>query len=123
MGTRLAKYMYNTYKRLREWRLYIKAISKAARSVVGDNVEIYVFGGAAENRLTALSDIDVAVVLPYEPSPKERLKLKQDILIKAIDEYGLPWDYPIELHVVGPERFKEIKRYSKVIQVWPGGGD
>ena len=122
MGTRLAKYMYDTYKKLKNWKQYVQLVSRAVRDVLGDGVEVYVFGGAAENRLTSLSDIDVAVVLPYEPSPEERLRLKQDILIRAMDEYGLPWDYPIELHVVGPERFREIKRYSKVIRVWPEDG-
>ena len=117
MAPGIARYMLQFYKRLKKWRTYARMVAKAARDVLGESIEVYVFGGAAEDRLTALSDIDIAVVLSYDPSPKEAMRLKRRILILAMDRYGLPWDMPIDLHVVGPERFREIKKYSRVIRI------
>jgi hypothetical protein len=46
---------------LRVWRDAAKSIARATRSIEPD-VEVYVIGGAAEDRLTVLSDIDVVLV-------------------------------------------------------------
>lgn len=107
--------MYRNYRRLQQWREYVQKIFAAVRDVLGGSIEVYVFGGAAEDRLTALSDIDVAIVLPKEPSPRERLRIKQRVFARAVDAYGLPWDYPVEIHVVGPKGFEEIKKQSKIV--------
>jgi hypothetical protein len=51
-------------------------------------------------------------VLPEDPDPRERLEAKTRILMKAFQE-GLPWDYPVDLHVTGPQGLEEYRRRSK----------
>ncbi len=89
---------------LRNWRRYVDIVAKAIREVCPD-VEIYLVGGAAEDRLTILSDIDILVVLPHEPSHDKVIELRTRILEKA-EELGLPLYAPIELHIVGPETWQ-----------------
>ena len=48
---------------LMEWRKHVRLACKAVKNVI-PNAETYVTGGAAENRLTVRSDIDILVVLP-----------------------------------------------------------
>ncbi len=112
----LGKYMYEEFKRLCNWRFYASLVAKAAARVLSVEFEVYVFGGAAENRLTALSDLDVAVVLREDPSPEARLRIKLMIMKEAF-RLGLPWDYPLDLHVVGPSDFKRIRKYSSVVRI------
>ncbi len=52
------------------------------------------FGGAAEDRLTVLSDIDILIIVNRELTDQEKTKLKAGILWNAVDKYGLPWGYP-----------------------------
>lgn len=58
---------------------------------------IYVVGGVARGGTTVLSDIDVLVVVPRGTG---RHNLARRILEKAISDHGLPWDAPVEIHVV-----------------------
>ncbi len=96
------------------WRKAAAIVAKAARTLYPE-ARVYVFGGAAEDRLTATSDVDILVVLPEDPSPAERLKAKIDIMLRAFD-LGLPLHYPIDLHVVGPKGFKEyLKHVRKLV--------
>ena len=69
-------------------------------------------GGAAEGRLTAVSDVDVLVVLPREPGPRERLRAKLRIMEEAFRS-GLPLDYPIDLHVTGPRGLEAYRRHAR----------
>ncbi len=61
--------------------------------------------------MTVLSDIDVLVCV----KPKERSLggLRRKILTTAMDRYGLPLDYPIELHIRTPAECKEILKHLK----------
>ncbi len=86
---------------LRNWKTYVSIVAKAVKEVC-PTAEVYLIGGAAENRLTVLSDIDILIVLPHELSYNEIIELKIKILEKA-EELGLPPYVPIELHIVGPK--------------------
>ncbi len=47
---------------LRKWREVVEKVSGLIKEMYPE-VEVYLIGGAAEGRLTVLSDIDVAVVI------------------------------------------------------------
>ena len=66
--------------------------------------------------MTVLSDIDILIVAKEIPRDKKRLYV--EILEKAIDEYGLPWDAPIELHIVDEIESREyLKQVRKSIRI------
>ncbi|MGC9105448.1 MAG: nucleotidyltransferase domain-containing protein [Thermoprotei archaeon] len=88
------------FSHLRRWREYAEKVAKAVKDLEPD-AEVYVIGGVAEDRITVLSDIDILVVVKRELSPRERRNLMRDVLVRAMDVYGLPFDAPVELHVVG----------------------
>ncbi|MEM4970845.1 MAG: nucleotidyltransferase domain-containing protein [Sulfolobales archaeon] len=101
---------------LRMWREAVKKIAEAARDIE-PSAEVYVFGGAAEDRLTVLSDIDVAIVLEKPPAPEKLVEIRRKIYSRAVDIYGLPWDYPVEIHVMGREEFMQIERRGKTLRI------
>lgn len=99
---------------LMEWRKHVRLACKAVKNVI-PNAEIYVIGGAAENRLTIRSDIDILVVLPCTaPTFNEAIELRSRILEEAV-KLGLPLYAPIELHIVGREELKKYVKKGKVI--------
>ena len=99
-------------RHLRMWREAARAIAEAVKEL-GLRAKVYVVGGAAENRLTILSDVDVMVCLDEEKTWRELRAIKHAILGKAFDEHGLPIDYPIDLHVYGPQDCSRIlSRYK-----------
>ena len=103
---------------LRMWREAAGAVARAARDL-DPLAEVYVVGGAAEGRLTVLSDVDV-VVVPSEALESEGLKgFRRAIYARAVDLYGLPWDYPVEIHMMAREEFEEAfaKRGKRVIRL------
>jgi predicted nucleotidyltransferase len=73
-------------------------------------------GGAAEGRLTILSDIDVVIALPYEPSREETIDLIEKVFEEA-EEQGLPLHAPVELHVVGPRGLQRLLKRSKAVKI------
>jgi len=99
------------FTHLRKWREYAEKVSKAVRDLI-PNAKVYVIGGVAEGRTTIYSDIDILIVIKNTDSTTRR-KLLIDILERAIDTYDLPWDAPIELHIVSEERAKEYLKQSK----------
>jgi len=53
-----ARYVLERYLKLKRWMDYVDVIVKDCRDVLGDGcLHVYVVGGAAEDRLTVLSDI------------------------------------------------------------------
>ena len=75
----------------------------------------------AEGRVTFLSGIDILVVVPRPRlDGRERRRLAVQILVKAVEAHGLPWDAPVEVHVVGEE---EAERYlrGRAVRIEPGG--
>ncbi len=113
------KYMVWRLRRLLNWHQYAGSIARAARDVLGRRTVVYVVGGAAENRLTALSDIDVLIVSENAPrSLRDRLRLAVLIRDRAVTAYGLPVDYPIDLHIYRPEEFGDAgKHYKAMIRI------
>lgn len=115
----MAKLLLWVYRRLLQWPRYVPAVWRAARDLLGEDVEVYVAGGAAEGRLTVLSDIDVVIVSPRVPREgRERVRLTLEIRDAAVTRYGLPWDYPVDLHLYTPEEWVEARRrYGRLVRV------
>jgi len=105
-------------RHLRRWRQAAKAVAEAVKTL-GLKARVYVIGGAAEDRLTVLSDVDVLVCLDREdePTPAERRQLKHAIIDGAIDRHGLPWDYPLDLHIHGARECRRILEKTKAVLV------
>lgn len=99
------------YELVSTWRWAAGIVARAAKRLY-PGARVYVFGGAAEGRLTAVSDVDVLVVLPREPGPRERLRAKLRIMEEAFRS-GLPLDYPIDLHVTGPRGLEAYRRHAR----------
>ena len=106
------------FEHLRRWREYAEKVARAARDVVGD-VKVYAVGGVAEERTTIYSDIDLLIIL-RGGGLKEKKKLYRKILERAIDVYGLPWDAPVELHIVDEREAEEyLKLSKKIVKIIP----
>ncbi|BEP16700.1 nucleotidyltransferase domain-containing protein [Pyrofollis japonicus] len=93
------------------WRQAAQIVARAAKALYPE-AKVYVIGSVAEDRFTAISDLDILVVLPYDPDPRERLRIKISIMRRAFDE-GLPLHYPVDLHIAGPKRLQEYRKYVK----------
>ncbi len=95
---------------LRRWREYAEAIARAACKLYPGS-RVYVVGSVARGEPTVASDIDVLIVLPEDRVRSEpRYRIAARIFEVAVDDYGLPWDAPVELHIVTP---REAERYLK----------
>jgi len=90
-------------------------VADAVKSL-GLDADVYVIGGAAERRLTVLSDIDVLVCVD-ESCGVDLWELRRRILTRAMDEHGLPWDYPIELHILVRRECEKLLKSLKAIPV------
>ncbi|MCX8162469.1 MAG: nucleotidyltransferase domain-containing protein [Candidatus Bathyarchaeota archaeon] len=113
-----ARYALERYLKLRSWMDYRGIIVKACRDILGDRcLSVYVVGGAAEDRLTVLSDIDVVVVVD-DPSYKS---LENMLAVKRrAEELGLPVDVWLDVKISTEEEFKQLIDkgvYRKVIEV------
>jgi predicted nucleotidyltransferase len=85
-----AKHMAERLRRLLAWRRYVPAVAAAAMQVLGD-AEVCVVGGTAEDRLTALSDIDVVAASHRElPQDSGRIRVIVETRSIAVEEYGCP---------------------------------
>ena len=107
--------MIKEYIRIQQWKKYVRYVVEAVCEILPNGV-LYLAGGAARGRLTALSDIDVVVVVPHPLKPNERLELKLKIIDKAFEK-GLPIDYPLDLHVVDEHGFERYKRAGKLVEL------
>jgi len=89
---------------------YAVKIAKATRNMVPD-AQVYVIRGVAENKLTIYSDIDILVAPPTRTLNDDLVKkLKVEIYTRAMDNYNLPWDAPVEIHIADA---KTIEKYMK----------
>jgi len=70
---RYYKAKYERFKSLLKWRDQLPELLEAARSVLPD-AEVYVFGSALRNELTANSDVDILIVSD-EATGSQRHKL------------------------------------------------
>jgi len=113
--------MYWVKYHLRYLRILREAVKAVARAVQGLDplAEVYIVGGAAEGRLTVLSDVDVVVVTSKALDSESLNHLRRAIYTRAVDIYNLPWDYPLEIHVMSREEFKETfaNRGEKAVKV------
>jgi len=99
---------------LMNWRSYVKKISKAVKATIPE-AEVYIAGGAANNRLTIRSDIDILIVLPNKPNFTKSAEIRAKILEEA-EKLKLPPYAPIELHIISK---KELKKYTKRDEIIP----
>ncbi|MCE4611420.1 MAG: nucleotidyltransferase domain-containing protein [Desulfurococcales archaeon] len=114
-----AKYAVERLAMLRRWRELAFIVAGACREVLGDGcMEVYVVGGAAEGRLTVLSDIDVVVIARDPPRGPELLDLVERVMVRAFEK-GLPDDAPIDLKIMGRREFEELKGriYRKTVKI------
>jgi len=109
------------FELLKRWREYVPVVARACREVLGDCcLRVYVVGGAAEDRLTVLSDIDVVIVMKSPPG--DRLSALLEVRRRA-RELGLGDEVPLDLKLVTVEEFEELKRrgfFRKVVEVSTG---
>ncbi len=104
----MAKWFYE----LRDgWREAATLVTRVAKRLY-PGAKVYVIGSVAEGTFTATSDLDILVVLPRDPEPSERLRIKTNILLQAFDE-GLPFHYPVDLHIAGPKKLTEYRKHAK----------
>ena len=103
---------------LSEWRQAVNKLVEILRRLY-PSAQVYLFGGAAENRLTVLSDIDIVVVSKNAPcDERKKLYLRLDIRDRAVTLYGLPWDYPVDIHLYSEEEFEKAKKhYRRMIEI------
>ena len=92
-------------KLLSNWRTIATIAASAIKELYLD-VEIYVFGGAAENRLTLLSDIDIAIVL--EDPPEDRAEMLAKIW-EILEAKGIPQYYPLDIHILSKKEFEYLR--------------
>ncbi|RLG83243.1 MAG: DNA polymerase III subunit beta [Thermoprotei archaeon] len=92
-------------KLLSKWRVVATNVATVIKELYPD-AEIYVFGGAAEDRLTVLSDIDIAVVL--EDTPKDRAGMLAKIW-EILEAKGIPQYYPLEIHILSKREFERLR--------------
>jgi predicted nucleotidyltransferase len=104
-------------RRLREllrWRSYLPILVEAVKRVLGEDVEVYVFGSAVEGRLTIDSDIDVAVVVEELPGSASRRVGILNRIWSIMEDNGVPWWYPFEIHLVTREELKLLREVKFV---------
>ncbi|NPA84703.1 MAG: nucleotidyltransferase domain-containing protein [Crenarchaeota archaeon] len=105
------EFMVETYKLLvSKWRDVAEEVAKACAELCGD-CEVYVIGSVARGTATALSDLDVLIVLPENCNARE---IKKKLLRKVI--WRIPFDYPLNLHaaVRGSESRMLKKGFIKI---------
>jgi len=100
---------------LKGWRRHLKHLVEAVKKVE-PRARVYLAGGAAEDRLTVLSDIDVLVVLPEKPGFNEAARLRAAIWEEA-ENRGVPAYLPFQLHIIGREDLERYRRSSKLIRL------
>jgi len=104
-------------RRLREllrWRSYLPILVEAVKRVLGEDVEVYVFGSAVEGRLTIDSDIDVAVVVEELPGSASRRVGILNRIWRIMEDNGVPWWYPFEIHLMTREELKLLREVKFV---------
>ncbi len=90
---------------LRGWRTLAEKAARAAKEARPD-AQVYLAGSTARGEEIAASDIDLVIVLPREPTPREAAEIIQHIH----DALKLPPLHPLEIHVTGPQG---LKRYTR----------
>lgn len=104
--------MLERLKKLLQWRQYLPALREAINQTLPAK-EIYIIGGAAENRLTALSDIDILIVTDKPPAnPKEKAEITSKIREK-LEEKGINHTYLYQFHIKNPQQAQQLLKTTK----------
>ncbi len=101
-----ARYAIERYSKLKKWRIYAEIVARACREVLGSKcLHVYVVGGAAEDRLTVLSDIDIVIIVP-----EQKLANLDNIIAikKKAHEQGLDDEIPIDIKITTEEEFRKL---------------
>ncbi len=99
---------YQRYRELKRWRSLLPELKRAIHHVLPD-AEIYVFGSAVREELTANSDVDVLVVSP-EAVGRKRHQLASDIEEEVDKLTTLPI---FEIHLVPPQKLEWFAKHVK----------
>ena len=94
-----------------KWKSIVRDVARVIKTIYPD-AEVYVVGGAAEDRLTILSDVDILVVL--NRGAREKVEILANIW-RGLEEEDIPLYYPIDIHIATSQ--EELKRYRKKIKV------
>lgn len=114
-----AKHALDRYEMLKRWKHLANTIAIACTKILGDNcLEVHVVGSAAEDRLTVLSDIDIAIVTG---NPEHKTIETIVAIKKKAEELGLPPETPIDIKILTQKELQELvekKVYRKTVRVF-----
>ena len=82
IGLRKVSWVKYHLEYLKKWRQAASAIRRAVDEL-GIDADVYIIGGAAEDRLTVLSDVDVLVCVKTSMTPMELYKLNEENTIHS----------------------------------------
>ncbi len=102
----MAKKAWSKLLLLRQWRSIIHEAANIIKRMYPE-AEIYLIGGAAENRLTIYSDIDVIVVFKRKLNRRERTIILARIW-EALEE-KIPIYYPLEIQILENSELAKIR--------------
>ena len=108
MSMKLLRVILKRAEIVRTWRKYIPQIVKAIKEIL-PNSEIYVFGSAAEDKLSGGSDIDILIISGNAP---KKVSDKVKLILEIEDKAELPEYHPFEFHIIN---FNEKDYYFKHI--------
>ena len=100
-----AKQALQHYQLLKNWRKYTPQVVKACKEVLGNHCkQIYITGGAAENRLTVQSDIDILAITanPQLKTPETIIKIK-----RKAQQLGTPPQLPLDIKILTPQELQQ----------------
>lgn len=94
---------------LHQWRKYAQKIAEASSNILGEDVDVHVFGSVVKGEATAASDIDILIVTNRTiNSLTERNRL--GMMIEEIA--GLPQVHPFEIHIVTKDEAEPYFRHA-----------
>ena len=91
---------------LRNWRKVALKAAKLAKKLY-PKASVYLIGGAAEDRLTILSDIDLAIVLDHDPGMTRRAEMLAK-LWEELEKHGIPPYYPLHIIVIDKTQLQRL---------------
>jgi len=92
---------------LRNWREVVSKVVEVAERLYPE-ADVYLVGGAAEDRLTVLSDIDIVITFEKDLKREERAEILAK-LWEELEQQGVPSYYPIHLIVLGKGELKRLQ--------------
>jgi predicted nucleotidyltransferase len=69
--------------------------------------EIYFFGSIIEGKFTVMSDIDIAILVDKVPERRKEIVRR---IFELLENKGLPWWLPLEIHFFTPSLFDAFKK-------------